>query len=318
MSHIQFELQALDDARHVAGATGVDHRIVKGGLLDAWAHCFRHRVDVLTDRQLFAFFGADITGALVDFNFLEDLSKGSFRVRGAGRYLRIHEGRVRGAQITNEKRRKKRDDERGGERTLSDTLSERSSDAQPPKTGLSDEGAHAQRSLSARSTDAPERSSSDQRSAIQKKKDRSAGNQSELPAIEPKPKRAKPTNQQAEFVEWAGAERAKELRDSPPDVAPVWERHGPPLSEMLHGYGMHTAQSAYRLFLKDDYARTKTDPPCPLGLFVKQWSKWISAAQRSSGSPTSSPTNGAASGEMIFTPFTTVEEEYPDVAPKRR
>lgn len=96
MSYIAFELDALNMVPDVAAAAGATPGEVAHGLLKLWAYCFRGEVDVVTDTHLRGFLGRDMTPALEAFGFLERLEPGLWRVRGAGRYLRVKASRRKG------------------------------------------------------------------------------------------------------------------------------------------------------------------------------------------------------------------------------
>lgn len=101
MSYIAFELDALNKVPHVAMAAGLRAADISHGLLMLWSHCFREEVDHVSDRQLVGFFGTKGVGeALASFDFLEaDIDRdGWWRVRGAGRYLRLRESRREGGR----------------------------------------------------------------------------------------------------------------------------------------------------------------------------------------------------------------------------
>jgi hypothetical protein len=96
VSHLAFDLDALSLVPKVARAAGVPEGDIAWGLLQGWEWCWRQRTDVLTAVHLRGFFGVDVAEALVAFGFLARLEDGTFRVRGAQRYLRIAEGQSKG------------------------------------------------------------------------------------------------------------------------------------------------------------------------------------------------------------------------------
>lgn len=109
MSYLTVELDALNKVPLVATATGLHAADVSHGLLMLWSWCFREGRDVCTDVHLAGFFGvANVGPALEAFDFLERVD-GSWRVRGATRYLRIREARSqggkKGGKRTQEKKR---------------------------------------------------------------------------------------------------------------------------------------------------------------------------------------------------------------------
>lgn len=98
MSYIAFDLDALNVARDVGAAAGIPEERVTHGLLRMWAWCFREKVEQVTTTHVLGFFGTDACAALAAFGFLESGGNSSWRVRGAGRYLRVAEGRSKGGQ----------------------------------------------------------------------------------------------------------------------------------------------------------------------------------------------------------------------------
>lgn len=105
MPYIAFELDAMARAENVARARGVADTVIKGGLLNLWAHCFRETTDDVTREQVRAFMGLDAADDLVVFGFLETAGL-TYRVRGAGRYLRLKKAYAAGAAKTNALRRR--------------------------------------------------------------------------------------------------------------------------------------------------------------------------------------------------------------------
>lgn len=89
MAYIAFDLDAFSLVPQVAQAADVQPSIIGWGLAQLWQWCWRAKADAVTLTHLKGFFGSDVSDALVTFGFLER-SSGGFRVRGAGRYLRIH------------------------------------------------------------------------------------------------------------------------------------------------------------------------------------------------------------------------------------
>ena len=97
MSYIAFDLDALNRAPAAARAAGVTEDQVISGLVRLWAWCFREKTDQATALQIRGHFGADCADALAAFGFLEPL-KGTYRVKGADRYLRVTAGRSKGGK----------------------------------------------------------------------------------------------------------------------------------------------------------------------------------------------------------------------------
>jgi hypothetical protein len=98
MPYIAFDLDALNVVPHVAKATSLEPERVTHGLVGLWAYCFREATDRVTRIHLLGFFGAEMADALSAFGFLEPMEDGTFRVRGAERYLRIRASRVEGGK----------------------------------------------------------------------------------------------------------------------------------------------------------------------------------------------------------------------------
>ncbi len=97
MSFIQVELDAMKRVPDAARAAGVTEHQLGWGLTRLWAWCWQEKTDRVTEDHLAGFIGGDGARAargLVAFGFLEP-SEGSFRVRGAERYLRISDARAR-------------------------------------------------------------------------------------------------------------------------------------------------------------------------------------------------------------------------------
>lgn len=91
-AYIAFDLDALNVARDVGNACGLDEAHVTHGLLRMWSWCFRSKTDLVESDHIKGFFGVDACGALTAFGFLSPAGE-AFRVRGADRYLRISEAR---------------------------------------------------------------------------------------------------------------------------------------------------------------------------------------------------------------------------------
>jgi hypothetical protein len=87
--YLAFDLNALDDAPNVARAGSITEDTAIAGLARMWRHCWAKKTDRVDGLSLKGFFGADLGPVLVRFGFLEDLGTGTYRVRGAERYLRI-------------------------------------------------------------------------------------------------------------------------------------------------------------------------------------------------------------------------------------
>jgi hypothetical protein len=102
VSYIAFDLDALNVAPDVGAAADLSAAEVSYGLARLWAWCFRQSKDRITVEHVAAFFGgqskaAGAARALEAFGFLETESSG-FRVKGADRYLRVREARVKGGK----------------------------------------------------------------------------------------------------------------------------------------------------------------------------------------------------------------------------
>lgn len=103
MSYIAFDLDALNAAPAVARAAGIAENDVIAGLTRMWAWCFREESDAINTIQVRGHFGSDCSEALVAFGFLAQ-EAGSFRVRGAARYLRVKTSQREAAERTNKLR----------------------------------------------------------------------------------------------------------------------------------------------------------------------------------------------------------------------
>lgn len=96
MPYLAFDLDAMARAEAAARSIGVADTLVKGGLLNLWAHCFKEKTDRVMVIQLAGFFGVvPIAAPLVAFGFLEE-DGDAYRVKGADRYLRVVKGRREG------------------------------------------------------------------------------------------------------------------------------------------------------------------------------------------------------------------------------
>lgn len=106
MPYLSFDLDALTVVPDVAESAGITEGAVAHGLLKMWAYCFRKKRDTVQEAHIQGFFGGDnlrVSTVLVAFEFLEE-DGGEFRVKGAGRYLRVQKAKVAGAAKTNAKR----------------------------------------------------------------------------------------------------------------------------------------------------------------------------------------------------------------------
>lgn len=102
-SHIQVELDALNNAHTVAVSAGVGPEKIVYGLNMMWAFCFRSKVQHVSRAQLRGFFGTDSAiGPLEDFGFVV-VDGDRFRVRGADRYRSVSEKRSAAGKIGREK-----------------------------------------------------------------------------------------------------------------------------------------------------------------------------------------------------------------------
>lgn len=103
-------IEGLADA--TARAARVQPDAILAGLVRLWHRCWVDEADVFTRAELGGLFTVlelrPVLAALVSFGFLERARKGSFRVRGAKRYLRLKESRRRGAAKTNALKRRSR------------------------------------------------------------------------------------------------------------------------------------------------------------------------------------------------------------------
>lgn len=98
MPYIAYDLDALDVAPHVARASGISDDAAVAGNARLWAWCWKAKTDLVTAAHLAGFYGSTKVGeAMVAFGFLEAAGE-SFRVKGAGKYLRISEARSKGGK----------------------------------------------------------------------------------------------------------------------------------------------------------------------------------------------------------------------------
>lgn len=99
-------------AEATARCAGVDSDRILAGLVRLWHRVWVDEADILSKSEIGGVFGAESIGkiiaALVTFGFLERALKGSYRVKGAKRYIRLKESRRRGAQKTNALKRRSR------------------------------------------------------------------------------------------------------------------------------------------------------------------------------------------------------------------
>jgi len=95
MPYLAYDLDALKKVPAAARAAGVHEAELGFGLVRLWEHCWSEKTDVVESTHIAGFFGGDrgrVTQALAAFRFLE-VEGECFRVRGAGRYLRISQAR---------------------------------------------------------------------------------------------------------------------------------------------------------------------------------------------------------------------------------
>lgn len=132
--YIAVDLKVIEGlAASVARATGSHEDAILAGLARLWHRCWTTGSDQLTTGQLAGLFsGPNPIAALLEFGFLESMPDGSFRVRGAARYLRLKESRRAGAAATNAARSKSAP-KRRSRATLSDAQATLN-DALPPST----------------------------------------------------------------------------------------------------------------------------------------------------------------------------------------
>src|SRR3954464_10548079 len=115
MPFLQVELDAIKEAQGVSGATGINLAQVLGGLNLLWAHCWQKRTEIVEPVQLAGFFfapGVNLVEPMIAFGFLDRLSDGSLRVKGAEKYLRISQAQSDAAKRTNSGRQSGRSTER--------------------------------------------------------------------------------------------------------------------------------------------------------------------------------------------------------------
>lgn len=141
-NYIAVDLKVIEVlAPMVARAAGVSEDRALGGLVRLWHRCWSTTSDVVTESQLAGIFGgeriSEVASAL-EADFLEPVADG-WRVRGAGRYLRLKESRRRGALKTNALRASKSvRSESVEQRPLNDALPP-STEHRAPNTELKEE-----------------------------------------------------------------------------------------------------------------------------------------------------------------------------------
>lgn len=93
--YLAFELDALDATALAANALQIKPGDVAWGLLQLWKWCWRQKKECVSDTAVQMAFGPDprVGQVLAEAGFLEAAPDGSWRVRGASRYLRVSEAR---------------------------------------------------------------------------------------------------------------------------------------------------------------------------------------------------------------------------------
>lgn len=92
MPYLSVELDARRKAAMIANGLGLHPGVVMWGLEELWEISWRTKTDTTTTVGLAGCFGPDVERmmpALLVHGFLEPLEGGTYRVRGASRYLRI-------------------------------------------------------------------------------------------------------------------------------------------------------------------------------------------------------------------------------------
>lgn len=99
MAYLQVELAAKKRIPKAAVAAGVQVGVIAWGLLELWEHVWESKNAIVGEMVIDGCFGpsAKLRDALVAFGFLEEVG-GSYRVRGAERYLRISQARSEGGK----------------------------------------------------------------------------------------------------------------------------------------------------------------------------------------------------------------------------
>lgn len=99
MPYIAVELDALNEATNIARGGSITEDAAIAGLNRLWARCFRKQSDRVTTGEIAGLFGGDglrVCLALLEFGFLAEMEDGTWRVRGAHRYLRLQEAVTEG------------------------------------------------------------------------------------------------------------------------------------------------------------------------------------------------------------------------------
>ncbi len=93
MSYIGIDLKVIEGlAAGAARASGTNEDRVLAGLVRTWHRVWSSRADIMTRADLAAVFGGERLDELIEAltaGFLEPRGDGSWRIRGAGRYLRV-------------------------------------------------------------------------------------------------------------------------------------------------------------------------------------------------------------------------------------
>lgn len=260
MPFIQLELDAMEKVPDAARVAGIAEHQFGWGLNLSWRHCWREKTDLITDDHLLAFFGGEparVKRGLAAFRFGESLENGTTRIRGVERYLRVTEARRKGAEAANR------------------ALAERR---------LSDAGA----TLPPRSSDAPERSISEQRTANNEQRKEDDVDEDEEAGAQAADEQPPPSGsaehvgrspdhvaRSTEFFAWVQQQRIQHGLSNEP--RPPAEKLGSWFAQALAEVNGDVVriQESYSRFTDNPHWRNK-NPPWPFAAFMKLWRNHVS------------------------------------------
>lgn len=270
MPYIATDLDAFDAAQAVSGATGLPLQHVLGGLALLWRWCWRGKVDRASGEQICALLGSTHAGllpALLAFGFVEGPGEHGYRVRGVARYLHISAARSAAGKV------------RAATAKRSSTGRLESSTPPAPNQHVLD--SQPAPNQHATSSGPALTATSDERRHSPSENPRAADGPPPLRLEEQRPGRTRKPSRQQVLYSALVAHRAEVLGPAAlPDEAWSVQRQnealGGPILECESGLLL----AALQRFLESDFAG-RCNPPGPLGVFVKQWSRWVSDVMRS-------------------------------------
>jgi hypothetical protein len=255
VSYIAVDLDAFNRVPYVAQASSLAPERVTHGLVSLWAYCFREKVEHVSRVHVRGFFGGDACDALEAFGFLENVGEGSFRVKGADRYLRVAKARSEGGKKSASNLKKGT-----GKGVQPEAPSPGSLPATPPAP------AGEQPELLPGSPPAEPR-------LLHRAPSTELNTSASAPAAAPKQRTA---SQQEDFFGWAQGQLAQKK--------PARTAEGPPkavvlnsqLKEPLRRVGREGLEVAWRHFMADPWADNQGHP---WSAFVSTWEKHFNAAK---------------------------------------